>query len=413
MKQAEIIAIGNELTIGRTVDTNSNWLAKQLMGLGLAVRRITCVPDEAPVILTTLEQALQHSNPIIVTGGLGPTKDDLTKKTIADFLGLPLQEDPAVRTRLEAWYARRGRVVNSNTLTQALVPVGAQVLNNPVGSAPGLHFVAKGTNLFSLPGVPHEMKAIFEESIRPLLQAHYALDYLRQHTLRTVALPESEMALRIEDIEDNLPPQLAIAYNAMLHMVDLRLTARGPRAHTAALNEAFDHTLAALRARVQNFVYGENEDTLEAALGRALLGKQRTIAFAESCTGGALAARMISVAGASRYVRGGIVAYDNTVKTQQLGVPPSLLQEHGAVSEPVARAMAEGARKALQADVALSTTGIAGPDGGSDAKPVGTVWIGYADAQGSQAHTFLLEQDRARNIERTVILAMDVLRRKL
>lgn len=413
MKQAEIIAIGNELTIGRTVDTNSNWLAKQLITLGIFVRRITCIPDEAPAITAALEQALQHSDPIILTGGLGPTKDDLTKKTLADFFGLQLKEDPAVRATLEAWYARRGRTLNSATATQALVPVGAGVLPNPVGSAPGLHFKAQGANIFSLPGVPHEMKAIFEGSIRPLLQTQYATDYIRQHTLRTVALAESEMALRIADIEENLPPQLAIAYNAMLHMVDLRLTARGPRAYEVALNTAFDQTLEALHSRIADHVYGEHEQTLEAALGERLAGKKLTIAFAESCTGGALAARMVSVAGASRYVCGGMVAYDNAVKTNQLGVADELLRTQGAVSEPVARAMAEGARRTLGTDVALSTTGIAGPDGGTPTKPVGTVWIGYADANGSTAQTFLLEQDRTRNIERTVILAMDLLRRKL
>ncbi len=412
--QAEIVAIGNELLIGRTQDTNSHWLAQQLTAVGLTVGRISAVADDAGAIRAALAQALAESNPVLITGGLGPTKDDITKKTLAEFFNSPLVEDAGVRAHLEAWYAQRGRTVNPLILTQALVPAGAAALPNPVGSAPGLHFTTPtGRHIFCMPGVPHEMKAIVQGSVLPFVMRQFVQGYRMHHTLRTVGKPESELAQHIADIENALPPEMQLAYNPILHQVDLRLTLHCTAASRQALQPVYDETLNKLRNRVEPWLYAEQEETLEAAVGRMLVARGWHIAMAESCTGGALGAALVREPGASRYVRGGWMAYYNAIKLQQLGVDPDVIRQHGAVSEATARAMAEGARRTLGADVALSTTGIAGPDGGTPEKPVGTVWVGYADANGSHAEKFQFENDRQRNINRTVVMALDVLRRAL
>lgn len=412
--QAEVIAIGNELLLGRTQDTNTHWLAQRLTALGLPLGYAQVVPDTPEALVAALALALSRSQFIICTGGLGPTKDDLTKKTLADYFGLPLALHTPTLQHIEALYRSRGREPNASVPLQATLPVGATLLHNGVGTAPGMLFDAgEGRSVVALPGVPYEMKHLFDTHVAPVVTAQYVDDHLRQHTFRTAAVPESELALRIAAVEDNLPPELFLAYNPGLHTVDLRLNLHGPRSRAAELDALFEAARTALRDQLGRDVYAEGDTSLAQAVGALLVGRGETVSVAESCTGGQLLAALIAPAGASSYVRGGVVPYSNDLKTRLLGVAPELLAAHGAVSEPVAIALAEGARTHLGGTWGVGITGVAGPGGGTEAKPVGTVWVAISGPTGSHARQFAFEKDRGRNQQRSVIMALELLRRAL
>ena len=418
MALAEILSIGDELLAGRIADTNAQWTARQLSALGITLHRVTTIPDSAAVLRQALDTALSRSHIVLLGGGLGPTKDDLTKLTLADYFATPLVEHAPTLAQLEAWFAKRGRVMNDLNRAQALQPAAARVLMNPVGTAPGMHFTTPdGRDVISLPGVPHEMQRIMTESVLPYLKDKYQDLHIRRHTLRTAGIPESELAKSIADLEAALGPEFSLAYNPSLLLVDLRLSLTCPRERAAELDPVFDAHLEALRQRVGRGIYAEGDTSLEQRVGELLISKNRHLTLAESCTGGGIAARVVSVPGSSAYFHGGVVAYSNALKTQLLGVPEALIAQHGAVSEAVARAMAEGARARLspspELGIAVSVTGIVGPSGGTDDKPVGTVWIGLADAQGTDARRYAFGLDRPRNLTLATTMALNLLRLRL
>lgn len=412
LSEAEIYAIGDELLIGRTLETNAHRLAQGLHARGLTLRQIRVIPDEAEAIRRCLDEC--RTGVAITTGGLGATEDDFTRRVLAEWLGVPLVQDAEVLARLRSFYERRGRTLNPISEKMSFVPQGAEVLLSDAGAAPGLRINRPdGGTLFAMPGVPWEVDHLAERHLWPWLEANAAGGHVEQRVFRTVGVPESTLAGLLADFEAKLPPDAKLAYNPSLHALDLRLVLSTTRANWPARQAEYEALAAELRQAVNPYIYCMGDETLEAAIGANLKAQGLTLALAESCTGGAVAARLVSVAGASAWVRGGVVAYDNALKTQLLGVPEDMLREHGAVSESVARAMAEGARLRLGADIGLSTTGIAGPDGGSDEKPVGTVWMAVADANGTVAERRLFERDRGRNIARAVTAALDLLRQRL
>lgn len=411
MAEAEIICIGDELLNGRILNTNGHWLGHTLFSAGVSVRRQLIIRDEADAIREVVEQA---PTPIVITtGGLGATSDDVTRQTLADWVGAPLAEHKPTTRRLTEWYARRGKKLNELTAKMAFVPEGAVVLGNSVGAAPGFRLEKDGKLLYAVPGVPHEMQAVINEAVIPDVQQGFDLPTLEFLNFRTASLTESAAAKRLAEIERALPDYLNLAYNPGVGFLNLRLTYAQPLTNAAAAYAQYKETGARMREALGADVFAEGDVPLEEVVGNLLADKGLTLATAESCTGGRLAAAITAVPGSSRYFPGGVNSYANEVKTAVLGVKPETLATVGAVSEETACQMAEGVRARLKTDLALSTTGIAGPGGGSDEKPVGTVWIGFSDGKQTFARKFLFGDARERNLQRSVAAALELLRREL
>lgn len=370
----ELITIGTELLLGFTIDTNAAFLGQALSAAGLRVVRRTSIGDQPGEIRAAVDEALARSALVVTTGGLGPTRDDMSKAVVADLLGMPLQFDEVVWQAVLARYRRFARVPAASNRSQAMVPAGGVALPNPWGTAPGLWLDSPRGTVIMLPGVPLEMRMLMEHEVLPRLSGAAAGTAIRSATLRTCGIPESTLAERIGDLEDALAP-LTLAYLPGVTGVDLRLTAWGMVAAEA------DALLVAgidrLRARASEWAYGEGEVSLAAVVLEQLRRSRRTLAIAESCTGGLLGARITDVPGASDVFLGGMVAYADRVK-QDIGVPPELIAAHGAVSSEVAAAMAIGVAAASGAPATVAITGIAGPGGGTAEKPVGTVWFGWS-----------------------------------
>jgi len=410
----ELVTVGTELLLGFTVDTNGAELGRACAAAGIRLVRRTAVADEPAAIRRAVAEALDRTGTVITTGGLGPTRDDTTKGVVADLFGRALVTDPEVARSLEERARRLGRwPMAAANRTQAEVPDGATVLPNPRGTAPGIWLEdARGRIAILLPGVPREMRGLLHEEVLPRLVGRVAGDarVVRSRTVRTTGWPESAVADRVGPLEPALAP-LTLAYLPSVDGVDLRLTAWDlPRAEA-------DARLAAgavrLRDAVQEHGYGEDDADLAAVVLDLLRGRGATLAVAESCTGGLLGARLTAVPGASTVFLGGEVAYADAVKTARLGVPADVLAAHGAVSEPVARAMVAGARAAFGATAALGVTGIAGPAGGTPEKPVGTVWLAaqWGDATRAARVVFGGERDEIR--ARAAQGALNLLRRVL
>ena len=417
--RAEIITIGDELLIGQVVDTNSAWMAQQLNEMGISLHQITSVHDDREHILTALDEAFSRADIVLTTGGLGPTKDDITKHVMCEYFGTQLVEDTRVRTHIHELYKERPEALNRLTATQWLVPESATILPNRVGSAPimvfenevkGERLKVKGEGhnskfiihnskfLIALPGVPHEMKIAMTEQVLPYLQSkvksqiskvcdsqHLTLD-IRQIIHKTIlvhGIPESKLAILIEDWENALPSSIHLAYLPKDGIIRLRLSSYGEA--TAEEIQSYINTLLPL---ISSYLLVEEDISLESLAGRLLKQYGMTIATAESCTGGRLAAALNSQSGSSAYYMGSVVAYDNTIKEQVLGVQQDTLTHHGAVNEQTVREMAEGVRKLMHTDYAIATSGIAGPTGGTPDKPVGTVWIAWATPKGTEAQCF-------------------------
>ena len=409
---AIILTVGDELLIGQVVNTNAAWLGEQLGLAGMTVARMETVGDDVAAIRRALERGLDEAEVVVVTGGLGPTHDDVTMRAVADGLGREVVLRPELLAEVEAKLAARGRPMRPAHRVFAEVPEGFEALQNPRGMAPGLWGARDdGRLVVVMPGVPHEMEAICTQHVLPRLRARAGDAVVLHRTLLTAGEGEAALAERLGDLSDVLTDGVTLAFLPGLGGVRLRLTVRG--ADRAAAQEALDRHAARLRRDLGALVFGEDDDTLEGVVGAMLAERGLTLAVAESCTGGAVAARITSVPGASRYFVGGVVAYGNAVKARQLGVEEAVLREQGAVSEPVARQMAAGARTALGADLAVSTTGIAGPTGGTPEKPVGLVWLGYADAAGTHAVRLQLTTDRAVNVGLAATAALNLVRRQL
>lgn len=413
--QAVILTVGDELLIGQVVNTNAARLGEQLGLVGVTVARMETVGDDGGAIRRALERAFEDAALVVVTGGLGPTHDDVTKKVVAEAFGRTLVFRPEVLAEVEAKFAARGRPFPPSNRVLAEVPDGFEALPNPKGTAPGLwgerEAAGRRQAVVVVPGVPHEMDAIMEEAVLPRLRAHPDVGTVLHRTLHTVGEGESAIAERLGDLADLLPDGMTLAFLPAFGTVRLRLTVRGP--DRTAAQAALDRSAARVRRNLGDLVFGEDSQTLEGVVGELLGARGLTLATAESCTGGDVAARITSAPGASRHFLGGVVAYGNNVKTDVLGVDPEAIHTHGAVSEVVVRQMAEGTRKVLGAAVAVATTGIAGPGGGTPEKPVGLVWLGYADADGTRAVRLQLTKDRAHNVALATTAALNLVRRQL
>jgi nicotinamide-nucleotide amidase len=407
---AEIIAVGSELLTPQRLDTNSLFLTQKLNALGIEVRLKTVVGDDRERLAGVLREALIRSRLIILTGGLGPTEDDVNRDVVAEVLARPLREVPEIRQRLEKRFARVGRTMSPNNLRQALVPEGAEWLENKNGTAPGLWIEHGETLIILLPGPPWELEALFESACLPRIAQRASGERIRTRLIKVVGLPESEVDKRIAPIcRECQNPATTIL--ATLGSIEIHLRAR---AATEADAEALLAPLAdKIEVALGDNVYSTQGESLEEVVGMFLMMKQKTVAAAESCTGGLLAERLTRTPGSSNYFLGGVVCYSNPLKTKLAGVPEILIKENGAVSKPVAQAMAEGIRRRSGASIGIGITGIAGPGGGSAEKPVGIVFIAIADERGTQVRQFRFPGNRERIRLWASTAALEMIRRRV
>jgi len=407
---AEIITIGDELLIGQVINTNQAYIAGRLSTIGVPVHRMTTVGDGLESILDSFREAWKRSGVVIVTGGLGPTHDDVTKKAVCTFFDSDLVSDADLRKHIEGIMKRRNIGWTPATEEQTMVPRKAQIIPNPVGTAAGMLFQEDEKYFIVLPGVPYEMKEMTDQSVIPFLAPKVKGSVIRHLTLRTTGIPESLLARQLGNLDEILRGA-KLAFLPSLTGVRLRITVQERTEATA--NAIIRQVEERIRAKAQKYIYGTGEEELEESLGKILTERKLTIAVAESCTGGLIANRITNVSGSSSYFDRGVVAYSNHSKTQLLSVPSALIETHGAVSKEVASAMAEGVRKAAHTDIGLSTTGIAGPSGGTPEKPEGLVWIGYSDTNTTIALKFNFGDNRLRFKERASQAALELVRRRV
>ena len=405
---AEIIAIGDELLYGQIMDTNSHWISQELDAVGVRVVRKTTVGDNRTDILTAFEEASKRANLILITGGLGPTQDDLTKPLLAEYFGCEIVEVPEAVAAVSAYFTRRGREMTRLNILQGHLPTCCTYVPNEVGTAPGMWFEQKGCYWMSMPGVPHEMKKLVKDFVLPKLSQVFDLPVIYHKLIKTAGIGESWLADLIKDWENALPSHIRLAYLPSLGHVKLRLTAFGEDKNL--LSAAVEQQIQNILPTISNYVYGYNEETLETAVGKLLKNSGKTLALAESCSGGYISHLITTVPGSSNYLRGTVVPYHNDLKQQVLGVSSATLAQHGAVSEETVREMATGVKKLFGSDYGLASSGIAGPDGGSSEKPVGTVWIACAGPDFVEAKLLQLTQDRLINIQLTGVAVLNLLR---
>jgi len=407
---AEIITIGDEILIGQIVDTNSAWMARQLNDIGIRIKQISSVSDDRVHILNALKEAAGRAELILITGGLGPTKDDITKKTLCEYFGVGLVMNEGALANVERIFMRlRGTLTELLEVNrqQALVPENCEVIQNKNGTAPCMWFNEGGKIYVSLPGVPHEMMYLMEGDILPKLKATFKLPAIVHHTILTVGEGESYLANRIADIEDSLPAHIKLAYLPKLGQVRLRLSGYGE--NEAVLKAEVKTYADKIVGRVKNAVVAEKDIPLEKAILNQMEKKGLTLSVAESCTGGYISQLFTLHPGSSKVFLGGGVTYSNGLKQQILGVKAETLAQFGAVSEETAREMVEGALRNFKSDYAIAVTGIAGPDGGSPEKPVGTVFIAVANINKTFAKKLTFGNKRQQNIERSAIAALNML----
>jgi nicotinamide-nucleotide amidase len=386
-------------------------MGQELGKIGLRVRQISSVSDRADEIVAALDQARQRARVVLITGGLGPTKDDLTKHVLARYFGSELVMHEPTLHHVEEIFKRFQRPMLDVNRQQAMVPANCEVLHNAVGTAPGMWFEDKGIVFVSMPGVPFEMKRLMTDHVLPRLQAQFHIAPIEHVVVMTAGLGESFLAAKIADWEEALPANMKLAYLPSFGAVRLRLT--GSDDGLPDLRGRMLALLPALRERIGEYMFAEEETTIEAAIGKLLLAKNLTIGTAESCTGGLVAHRLTSVPGSSGYFRGSIVAYHNDIKQEELGVKTETLAQYGAVSEATVREMAEGARRRLGVDVAVATSGIAGPGGATETKKVGTVCLAYADAHQTISKEYVLDRGRALNVDYAAQSLLTMLRQQL
>ncbi len=408
---AEIITIGDELLIGQVIDTNSAWIAEQMNLIGIQVHQITSISDSSKHILKTLADAETRADVILITGGLGPTKDDITKATLCEYFDTRLEFNETAFKNIEILFKLRGFPVTKLNRSQADIPASCNPLQNMNGTAPGMWFERKDKIFVSMPGVPFEMKPMVTNEVLPRLSKKLNGKFIVHKTILTQGVGESFLAKTIEDWEARLPENIKLAYLPQPGMVRLRVTAIG--VDKAELQNRLDEEIATLIKIIPDLIFGYNEDSLELVVGQLLKAATKTISTAESCTGGYIAHLITSIAGSSEYFEGSVISYANEVKTDELGVKTETLAQFGAVSEDVVTQMATGVRKKLKTDYALATSGVAGPDGGSDEKPVGTTWIALATSEKVVAQKFLFGEHRGRNIRKAALAALNMLRVEL
>ena len=409
--KAEIITIGDEILIGQIIDTNSSWLGQELGKNGIDVVHRTSVSDKKEAIANALTNAALRADVVIMTGGLGPTKDDITKTTLADYFGVEMVMNQEVLDWVTAIFKNRKLPMIESNTNQALVPSNCEVLFNKNGTAPGMWIEHQNKIYISLPGVPFEMKAIISDFAIPKLVQKFKLPNIIHRTIQTCSLGESFLARKIAEWENKLPANIALAYLPSIGQVRLRLSGRST--DEVSLRKEIDLQVAELYSIIGEYIFGEEEDTLQLVVGNLLKLKGATLSTAESCTGGYLAHLITSVAGSSSYYIGSIISYANQIKSIELGVSESILTSVGAVSEACVIQMAEGIRKKFNTDYSIATSGIAGPEGGTKEKPVGTVWIAVSTPTKTIAKVFNMGDNRERTIQRTALQGLDMLRREL
>ncbi len=411
MNNAEIITIGDEILIGQTIDTNSAWIGSQLNLYGMRVNRITSISDNREEIINALEEALGRASLVLMTGGLGPTSDDITKVTLAEYFGSQMVTDPGVLEEVTERLRRRNLEMNEKNRRQAQVPDNCTVLANHTGTAPGMLFNNRGKLVISMPGVPSEMKHIMQVHVLPMLAAIAGGMVIIHKNIMTYGTFEAKLADRLEGFEQGLPPEIRLAYLPAYGVIKLRLTGTGTEAEL--LRQEMAEQVQKLYEVIPDVIYGEDEVTLEEVIGKLLINNNLTLSTAESCTGGKIASMITSVPGSSAWFRGSVVAYDNSIKTSILKVDPELISRYGAVSEETAVAMAQGVRQLFGTNYSVAVTGIAGPTGGTPGKPVGTVWIAIASDGGVVAEQHRFADDRNVNISRSATTAINMLRKQI
>lgn len=409
---AHLLTIGDEILIGQIVDTNSAWMSRELNLKGIRVTGKSSVGDTRQEIIDGVEHAVASADVVIMTGGLGPTKDDITKKTLAEMFGSEMRFDEATYKRIESYFVKIKRPMPPTMTDQATLPEKATILLNKVGTAPGMWFEKDGKVYVSLPGVPFEMEYLMTAEVMPRLVERFQPRPIAHRTIQTACEGESMIAKRIEAFEDSLPPNVKLAYLPGLGQVRLRLTGvwEGPITPTAdvELNVLLDAKKVELAALIPDIIYGYEDDSLQKALGNALLAKGLQFGTAESCTGGYIAHLITQVPGSSAYFPGSVVTYSYEMKEKMLGVKKDTLSKFGAVSEECVREMATGALDALGVDIAVAVSGIAGPDGGTPDKPVGTVWMAVASREKVVVVKHIFGRDRIKNIQLTGTYALNM-----
>jgi nicotinamide-nucleotide amidase len=406
--KAEIVNIGDELLIGQITNTNAVWLAQQFNTIGVPIARMTTIADREQDIILAVDKAFNDHDLIILTGGLGPTKDDITKKTLATYFDTELIFNQLVYEQLNAWFTSRGREFTEVNQTQCYVPANCKVLMNKWGTAPAMLFEKNGKYLASFPGVPREMKNLVTEYLIPFIEEEFNLPPLVHRSFNIEGIPESELMKTIEDWEDNLPKTIKLAYLPSAGILKLRMSSLNEDGNATAI---MDTESKKLHEIIGDDIFGYEEQTLEEVIKELLLTRNQTLCTAESCTGGYLAHKITSVPGVSKIFPGSFVTYDYWVKTDILGVKDDTLQKFGAVSKEVVLEMANAAKEKLKTDYAIALSGIAGPDGGTPDKPVGTVWIAWATPNGMIAKRFAFPGDRLANIHLSYQKALNILRR--
>ncbi|MBN2663378.1 MAG: competence/damage-inducible protein A [Bacteroidales bacterium] len=404
---AKIIAIGDEILQGQTLNTNGNFLAQKLTELSFHVDKMCAIGDNKPAITKALNESIGFYNLVIITGGLGPTSDDITKKVLSDYFDGELIENEIVLQDVKKFVEARGFGLNENNRKQALVPSTCELVRNPNGTAAGMLFEKNNTVLVSMPGVPFEMRQMFDETLIPLLKKHFEFPTKCIKFVHTLGIPESVLSHKLEKFEAEIPDNISMAYLPSPEDIKIRLSAFG--GFQKRICEQIDELITKLQSILGNYIFGYDDDNLETVLSRVLKENKKTVATAESCTGGRIGHKLTLIPGSSEYFNGGVISYSNEAKIYILGVKEQTIEQFGAVSEQTVVEMANGARKLLNVDFAVAVSGIAGPDGGSEDKPVGTTWIAVASADQTIAKVYKFGSRRDINIRRAAASAMHLL----
>lgn len=408
---AELLTIGDEILYGQIIDTNSQWMSVELSNAGIKVIRKTSVGDQEDEIITAFEEAEKRADIILITGGLGPTSDDLTKPCLAKYFNCEIKIHEEALAELTEFFTSRGRELSEINKQQAALPVCCEKVTNKMGTAPGMWFNRNGKVFVSMPGVPHEMMRMMTDIVIPKLCQNFRTPTIHHQIIRTSGIGESLLAEKISSWEKSLPPHIKLAYLPSLSEVKLRLTAIGDDRQT--LKRETDSLVETLKPLAAEHIYGYGDESLEAVIGKTLRERKLTLSIAESCTGGYLSHLLTSIPGSSDYFQGSIIPYANEVKMRQLGVKSETLEKYGAVSEQTVLEMATLMRTKFNTDIGVATSGIAGPGGGTSDKPVGTVWISYSDKHQTIARKLQLTKDRMINIKLTSVIVLNLIRTSL
>jgi nicotinamide-nucleotide amidase len=410
MIKAEIITIGDEILYGQITDTNTQWISAELDKIGIRTIRKSSVGDSEEAILGIFEESSKRADLVIVTGGLGPTKDDITKKTFCKFFNTELVMHPQALADVTEFFKKRGRELSDLNKGQGELPANATFIPNTMGTAPGMWFEHDNVVFISMPGVPFEMKGMMNLTLLPKLKEHFKTPIIFHKVIRTIGIGESYLAEMIETWEDALPEHIKLAYLPSMGNVKLRLTGFGE--DLATIEKQVEEQFQQVLPLIQEYVYGFGSDEIEQVIGRKLIDRKETIAVAESCTGGYLAHQFTKVSGSSAYFMGGIISYDNAIKMNQLGVKQETLETYGAVSEQTVTEMSTNVRKLMKTTYGLATSGVAGPNGGTPEKPVGTIWIAISTENETITKQLTLGGSREQNIHLTAINILNLLRTK-